>query len=418
MILLVVAVNWFFTVKRPQDTPVLQVNSRVFRWSEYITLLRFQKLAAEHLGGQFQAGQEPYTLMQLMSENELIRQASAREGLRIPENELHDEESARLVPNFEQIKDPAALARERELRVGVYIDAVQLTREQYDDIVRSDLLRRQLSDKLGQNIPRVQPQVSIHVILGQQEQAEAIQKQLSDGVPFETAARRFSQEGNVEGNGGNIGWVPRSVYPDLDSKLFGWKLGEVGEAIETPEGWWLVRVAERSADGARLQGIRLADLDTVNNVQTRLRAGASFTDLAAEFSTDASTRNNQGDMGIVRVGERGPDFDQAIRGFREGELIGPVMTHNVAYFAIVQERSPAQEIASEHFETLKLRALEDWLTKERAGAVIDYCPADECFGSIKVDRALKEIATQSLTRAQEYATATARAALSQQQPQF
>ncbi|MBF8299042.1 MAG: PpiC-type peptidyl-prolyl cis-trans isomerase [Dehalococcoidia bacterium] len=418
LILAVIAANWFFAVKRPADAPILEVNKRVFRWSEYIAMLRFQKLAAEHLGGEFQAGQEPYSLMQIMAENELISQSSAREGLQISDAELREELISRLVPNAKEIADPGQLERELGIRLGVYTDAVRLSREQYETIVKADLLRRQLGNKLGENIPRVQPQAYIHLIQAQSERSEEVQRQLKEGVAFETVARRFSQEPNVESNGGDIGWLPRSVYPELDNSLFGWKEGETGNAIETPEGWWLVRVVERSGNSARLQGILLADLDAVDNVQRRLRSGGSFTDLAAEFSIDSVTRGNRGEMGTVAVGERGGAFDEPIQGIERGELIGPVLTHDTAYFAIVKERSPAQEIAAAQFETLKVRALEGWMDRERAANYINYCPGSEqnCFGSVKVDLALKEISTTSLTRAQENATATARAAQSAQQP--
>jgi parvulin-like peptidyl-prolyl isomerase len=285
---------------------------------------------------------------------------------------------------------------------------VQLTTAQYEELVGADILRRQLRDKLGAAIPRVQPAAYIQLIVAPTDQSNNVQQQLKDGVPFETVARRFSQDQDVETNGGEIGWVPRLAYPELDRALFGWKEGETQHVIESADGWWVVRVVERLDNAARMEGIRLATENEADSILRRVKAGESFQDLAAQFSTDAATRDLRGDLGVVKAGERGKDFDEAIRGLEAGTLIGPAPTHEFVYFAIVKERSSAQEIPPRFFEVLKQRALEDWLNKERAANNIDYCPGspDNCFGSVKVDRALAEIASISLTRAQE-ATATA-----------
>lgn len=404
----VVAANWWVSVKQPQDKPVLVVNSRVFRWSEYMTLLRFQKLATQQLGQPFQAGQEPYHLMHLMTQNELINQAAVREGLHITQAELRHEMTSRLVPKAKEITDPAQLDKELDVRLTAYLDNVQLSRAGYEDLIRQDLYRQQLANKLGVTIARVQPQAFLHLIEAASDQSDQVNKDLTSGTLFETVARRVSKEPNVQTNGGEIGWVPKLVYRDLDTQVFGMKEGEVSHAIETKNGWWLVRVIERVQDGAHLQGIFLKDLPAVDVAQKRLREGRAFPDVAAQVSTDAATKAARGDMGIVKIGVMGAEVDEVIRGVPEGQLIGPVMTGQSALFAIVKKRTPAQEVAPEHFDVLKQRALDNWLTKESAAATVDYCPDKQCFGSVKVDAALKELSTLSLTRSQE-ATATAAA---------
>lgn len=405
----VLAVNWWFSVKRPQDKPILVVNSRTFRWSDFMTILQFEKLAAAQVGAPFHAGQEPYNLMQLMTENELISQAAAREGLHATRAELRTEMTKRQVPNADKITDAGQRDRELDLRLGGYLDAVRLTHGQYEDIIRADLYRQQLRDKLGANIPRVQPQAYIQIIQVPNDQIDAVQRDLGAGTPFETVARRSSKEPNVEANGGEIGWVPRLAYPDLDGDLFGLKEGTLSRPIADKDGIWLVRVVEHMEGAAHLQGMRFMTDTAADAAERRLRDGASFTDLTAELSTDPATKAARGEMGIVKVGQRGPEFDEVIRGAPENRLIGPVLSGPDALFALINKRTAAQEVSQDHFEVLKQRALDDWLNKERVRSHIDYCPGgeDNCFGSVKVDKALRELETISLTRSQEAAATAA-----------
>ena len=411
IVLAVVGVNWLFSVKRPGDVPILQVNSRKFSWNEYIEILRFQKLAAESLGGQFQMGQAPYDLMQLMADNEIVRQTAAREGLLVTTAMVRQEMVSRLVPNAAQIADPKDVEKELEVRLDNYLSAVRLPYSRYEEIVRTDVYRDQLRVKLGVDIPRVQPHLYLHLIKVTSEETQTVEKALKDGVPFGTVARRYSSEQNAKVNAGEVGWTPRLVYRDLDEILYGLGVGETSRPIVTPQGLWILRVLRKEAgSAAEMQGILVRTAEDADEAKKLLGSGVDFASVAAQFSIDPS-KGNGGKLGVVRVGDRGEEFDEIVQGAVSNQRLGPIDTGTGVYFAMVTERSDAQEVSENHLEVLEGRALDQWLTQERAKNLINYCPSgpNSCFGSIKVERALKQIADVSITKVQEDATATAAA---------
>lgn len=411
IVLIIVGVNWWLSVKRPGDEPILQVNSRKFSWNEYIEILRFQKLAAESLGGQFQMGQAPYDLMQLMADNEIVRQTAPREGLIVTTAMVRHEMVNRLVPNAAQISDTKALDKELGVRLDNYLSAVKLPYSRYDEIVRTDVYRDQLRAKLSGGIPRVQPHLYLHLVKVTNEESQTVEKALKGGVPFGTVARRYSSEQNAKVDAGEVGWTPRLVHRGLDEFLYGLGVGETSRPIVTPQGLWILRVLRRDgASVAEMQGILVRTAEDADQAKRLLGSGLDFASVAAQFSIDPS-KGKGGNLGVVRVGERGKEFDEIVQGAVLNQILGPVDTGTGVYFAMVTERSDAQEVSNKHLEVLEGRALDQWLNQERAKNLINYCPSGPnfCFGSIKVERALKEIADVSITKVQEDATATAAA---------
>lgn len=419
-IVTLVVTNYWFSVKRPGDEPFLQVNSRVFTWTDYVGMLRFQKLGTETLGGRFDAGREPYVLIQSMAENELVRQAALREGLRVSDEEIRQEMIQRLVDKPEELGGANQIDREFTVRLNNYLTAVQFSKGDYKELVEVALLRSQLRDKLGDTslIPRVQPHVFLHLIQGDDPQSSSqtdnvgqIERLLADDEDFATVARRLSiDESGVDG--GEIGWVPRLVFQDFDTELFGLREGQVSQPLRTDDGVYLVKLIERVNDRGRLEVILVEDLRTAREVENLFDSGISFSELSTRFSIDPELQANAGDLGLVAPGDHDGLFDKFIRGIALGESFGPVSSTGGTFFLMVTERTPAREIVENSLAVLKSRALDDWLRREWDQNIVNYCPGGQgnCFGSVKVTRALGEINDLSQTKVQANATATSQAA--------
>ncbi len=67
----------------------------------------------------------------------------------------------------------------------------------------------------------------------------------------------------------------------------------------------------------------LAEAETV---LSRARGGADFSELATEFSDDAGSAGNGGDLGVITRGQMVQPFEDAVFSMAEGELRGPVET--------------------------------------------------------------------------------------------
>ena len=406
-VIVLVLVNYWVSVKRPADEPFLEVNDTVFTWNDYVGRLRFIKLGTEVLGGRFDGGTEPYKLINIMAENELILQASAREGLSVTDEEIRQEMISRLVDKADEIDDPKQIDRELRVRLNNYLASVQFSSGDYRRLVENDLLREQLRQNVGSPLllPRVQPQVFLHIILPDDQQVAEVQDRLAEGEEFASIARRLSSDKDTRADGGERGWVPRLVFKDFDTMLFGLREGQVSDPLRTEDGYYLVKLVERVGDKAHLQAILVEDLPTARQVVGRFDSGLTFEELSVQHSIDPDLRASRGDLGQVGIGDHGGIFDELIRGIPLGEIGGPLGSLEGTYFLKVTDRTEAREVHEDDLDILKTRALDDWLNRERDRSQVNFCPGDSCFGSVKVDRALKEIRDLALTKSQLAATA-------------
>ncbi len=416
-----VIVNYWVSEKRPGDVPVLQVNNKLFTWNDYVGLLKFSSLGAQYVGQRFDSGGAPYELVNTMAENELVRQAAAREGIKVADEMVEAEMLSRMVPNPVDPDNQEQVKREFEVALGGYLTATQVSRAEYRDIVLVDLIREGLRQKLGETVPRVQAQAYVHMIRAVDEEADQVEALLNEGEDFSVLARKFSTERNAKENAGALGWVPRLVLKDLDLALFGLRIGEISDPYKTDEGWWLIRIDQRTDEGAFVHGILVDASATARDVKRRVESGSAFENAVAEFSIHQESKDRGGDLGLIKIGDRSGDFDLLIRGIALDEVSERIGTSDGTVWLKVTARTGAKEIDDDGLNVLKTRRLEDWLLRERDANLVNYCPGspDNCFSNTKVDRALQQIRDISLTRVQEGATATAVAIRkAQQQPRF
>ncbi|MGM0570886.1 SurA N-terminal domain-containing protein [Marinobacter sp.] len=117
-------------------------------------------------------------------------------------------------------------------------------------------------------------------------------------------------------------------------------LEQVAEGIEVPEDEVRERydelVAEQSYEERRSAHILIEEADDADEriqaIQQRLDEGADFAELAREFSDDPLSAEQGGDLGYLREGDLGGDYDEAMLSLEEGEVAGPVETDYGTHF--------------------------------------------------------------------------------------
>jgi len=72
--------------------------------------------------------------------------------------------------------------------------------------------------------------------------AEALAKITKDKMPFEEAAKKYSDDPGSKDVGGAIGNFERNAMPEAFSKAtFAMKVGETSEVVETPRGFHIIK---------------------------------------------------------------------------------------------------------------------------------------------------------------------------------
>lgn len=88
-------------------------------------------------------------------------------------------------------------------------------------------------------------------------------------------------------------------------------------------------------------------LERAWEIREQLLAGASFREMAEEYSQDPGSTQYGGDLGTVRFGQFVPEFEEAIRSLNPGEVSEPVRT-KFGYHIIQLVKIEGEQFTSRH----------------------------------------------------------------------
>lgn len=140
-----------------------------------------------------------------------------------------------------------------------------------------------------------------------------IRSKLINGMSFEDAALKFSDDLSAENNKGNLGYfsVFKMVYP-FESGAYTTKIGEISLPVRSNFGYHLIKVYNKRAT-PKVKNIAhilveakdMNDAEAkkkINEIYKRLEVGDTFYDVAFHFSEDIYSREKGGDLGIYNEG--------------------------------------------------------------------------------------------------------------------
>ncbi len=144
--------------------------------------------------------------------------------------------------------------------------------------------------------------------------------------------------------------------------------------------------------------ILVADQATAQKIKDQLDHGADFAALAKQYSTDASTKDNGGDLGDVPSQNSGlaPEFEQAMDKLGPGQTSGPVKTQFGWHIIRVDSVTPPGlqpfgQVKDDLKRSLLLEqqrsVFDNWLASTRAHYSISYSAGYEPAATQKVGAA-------------------------------
>ena len=235
-ILGVVAFGYYDSQIAIRTEPVARLEHRVLTAQELaqrLTLARQQGLPTDQLA--YYAPQ----ILDGMVRDELVSEEAKRRALEASPEEIDQalRESLGLKEGEEAGLQDLYLKRLQELKID---DA------EYRGFLEMNLLRQKLYEALASEVPEAGEQVHPLVILAVDEAtARAILVRLEGGDDFSELARNESQDVETKEKGGDLGWLPRGLRPDLEEEAFSLEVGKVSQPIFTPQGYYLIKVVGR-----------------------------------------------------------------------------------------------------------------------------------------------------------------------------
>ncbi len=83
-----------------------------------------------------------------------------------------------------------------------------------------------------------------HILVDTEEEIQAIQKRLDNGITFEYLAQKYSKCPSGA-NGGDLGFFKRGqMVKEFEDAAFSMQPGEISQPVKTQFGWHLIKVIE------------------------------------------------------------------------------------------------------------------------------------------------------------------------------
>lgn len=222
---------------------------------------------------EFQRAQIPSQTLEMVIEDELIRQGAQERGITVSEQEIDraieesygyqrepitptvaptptitSDESTTPAPTFTPVTEEEFQQKyQRELTA---LAEAGISEGLYRDIIRRNLLRSKMWEVIGQEVPTSEEQVRVRrIVLETKEEAEAVRERLEAGEDFATLAQEFSIDEATKEAGGDVGWM---AFDEGDvpfsTTAFQLEVGEISQVIETARGYEILKLEEKDED--------------------------------------------------------------------------------------------------------------------------------------------------------------------------
>lgn len=218
----------------PPRQLVVRVNDVKYTRGDMVKLLRVRQRNTELAGGRMQLSVDIFQALQLIVENEIISQSAPKYGITVSDEEVEDQIRASFTPRSTGQEDPAQLEREFQESYKSFLNSVRLSDKEYRELLRKSILREKFRQFIGESVPYVAEQVHLYrLVMAPDDEIEIMRIKFRDGTPFKELVREFSRDDpETIRKGGDLGWVPRGIYPDYDHVIFSLEPGELSDPVQ------------------------------------------------------------------------------------------------------------------------------------------------------------------------------------------
>lgn len=210
----------------------------------------------------------PQQVLDAMIEGVLLDQAAADAGITVSDEELD-----------QIIQTDIDTVGGRDVFVQ-RLATNDMSEEEYREKIRANLVAQQVQMQLPGEIPATIEHVHArHILVGTQDEAEAILAQLRDGADFVTLAQTYSLDVSTRDQGGDLGFFPRGLLlaPELEEAAFALAPAQISDVVHSQLlGYHIVQVLEREERPVDEQNAEVIQANQIRRWRQMLWADASI----------------------------------------------------------------------------------------------------------------------------------------------
>jgi peptidyl-prolyl cis-trans isomerase SurA len=173
----------------------------------------------------------------------------------------------------------------------------------------------------------------------QKKEALELSKRIRDSViaggSFGDFARRYSADPGTAQHGGDLGFVEKGkLMPSYESAAFALQPGEISQPVETPFGFHVIQLIEKTPSTINTRHIlfrvgqteddKKKASDFLLDLKARVENGASFEDLAKQFSEEKETQGFGGAMGDIEISRLPDEMRAIVTDLKDGGVSAPL----------------------------------------------------------------------------------------------
>ena len=242
----------------------------------------------------------------------------------------------------ENVRKQMIIQRIQRGRVGSEID---ITEKEFNAFLATD-----------ESLDELEPELLVMQILVKNiEQANNILLRLEGGEDFSDIAKSESLSGNAD-NGGIMEWRKLDTMPELFANaLDNKKVGYITQPIETGAGYHILKLKEKRGPLVQYENQWLSrhillspstirdeesTKEELDSIRTRIINGASFSELAEEYSEDPGSAKQGGELGWLGKGVLAAEFEKVMIESSIGDVSKIFQTQFGFHFLeVLEERS-------------------------------------------------------------------------------
>jgi len=177
-----------------------------------------------------------------------------------------------------------------------------------------------------------------------EKRALGVLDEINKGLDFGEAARKYSEHEASKNNGGYFGFISESDYAPVYNWAVSAAEGEISKGLITSEeGYNIIKRGKEQEGELKVKASHilicyLGSSACAEPIYTKEEALAkaqelfnqanadNFADLAKEYSIDAGTKDDGGDLGFFSKSQMVEPFSNAVYNAQVGQIVGPVET--------------------------------------------------------------------------------------------
>lgn len=126
--------------------------------------------------------------------------------------------------------------------------SIGLSKDQYETLFETELLRQKLFDVVTADTPHEQEQIwARHILVPTEAEAKAVIDRLNKGENFGALAKELSKDTSTADKGGDLGWFGKGqMVPAFEEAAFSLKVGEISQPVQSQYGWHVIQLIDRA----------------------------------------------------------------------------------------------------------------------------------------------------------------------------